>query len=99
MKMSEAGFIDQWRQKWWLRSDSCSSSDRSGSSQSLGLDSILGLFYLYSSVVGAALVIFIFELFCQMTPVNKWLSSLKTKIKLPNVEPMRKTSCTTSPKI
>lgn len=96
MKMSEAGFIEQWRQKWWPRSDSCSSSDRSGSSQSLGLDSVLGLFYLYSSVVAVALVMFMFELFCQITPVNKWLSSLKTKIKCPNVEPM--TSCTASQK-
>lgn len=97
--MSEAGFIEQWRQQWWPRSDSCSSSDRSGSSQSLGLDSILGLFYLYAGVVGAALLIFLLELFCQMTPVNKWLSSLKRKIKLHNVEPMRKTSCTASQKI
>lgn len=70
--MTEAGLIEKWRNKWWPHSDSCTSSDRSGSAHSLGLDSILGLFYVYFGVVGVAVVLFIIELLFQTKTFKEW---------------------------
>lgn len=80
--MTEAGLIEKWRNKWWLHSDSCSSSDRSGSAHSLGLDSILGLFYFYFGVVGVAVVLFIIELLCQSKTFKEWLAVIYRDITL-----------------
>ncbi|CAG2184585.1 unnamed protein product [Mytilus edulis] len=73
MKMTEAGLIQKWREIWWPKSesDSCSSTDRSGSAQSLGLDSLYGLFYVYFSVVGIAILSFIVELLCSTKTCRK----------------------------
>ncbi|XP_052071213.1 glutamate receptor 3-like [Mytilus californianus] len=38
LKMNEAGLIEKWRKQWWSLSDDCTSSNRTGSARSLGLD-------------------------------------------------------------
>lgn len=80
--MTESGLIEKWRNKWWPHSDSCTSSDRSGSAHSLGLDSILGLFYFYFGVVGVAVVLFIIELLCQTNTFKEWFTLIYRDITL-----------------
>lgn len=74
--MTEAGLIQKWREIWWPKSesDSCSSTDRSGSAQSLGLDSLYGLFYVYFGVVGIAILSFIVELLCSTKTCRQCMS-------------------------
>jgi hypothetical protein len=43
----------------------CTSSDRSSSAQSIGLNSILGVFYFYICIVGVSFLFFILELLCR----------------------------------
>jgi hypothetical protein len=45
MKMQEAGMMERWKDEWWSTIDSCSASTRSSGAQSLGMDSLAGLFY------------------------------------------------------
>ncbi|XP_052069391.1 glutamate receptor-like [Mytilus californianus] len=82
MKMTEAGLIEKWREKWWPKSesDSCTSTDRSGSAQSLGLDSLFGLFYVYFGVVGIAVLSFIVELICSTKMCRQCISVASVKL-------------------
>ncbi|CAC5390408.1 GRIA4 [Mytilus coruscus] len=80
LKMNEAGLIEKWRKQWWSLSDDCTSSDRTGSAQSLGLDSIVGLYYVYFGVVGLAIISFLIELLCSRKTVQQWLSVQVTKL-------------------
>ena len=65
MRMQEAGLIEKWRMKWWLRSDRCSGPSRKSSAQTLGLDSLAGPFLIYASVAVLSVVCFIAELCIQ----------------------------------
>lgn len=78
--MNEAGLIEKWRKQWWSLSDDCTSSDRTGSAQSLGLDSIVGLYYVYFGVVGLAVFSFLIELICSRKIVQRWISVQVTKL-------------------
>ncbi|XP_071131796.1 glutamate receptor 4-like [Mytilus edulis] len=80
LKMNEAGLIEKWRKQWWSLSDDCTSSDRTGSAQSLGLDSIVGLYYVYFGVVGLAVFAFLIELICSRKIVQRWISVQVTKL-------------------
>lgn len=80
MKMTEGGFIERWRQKWWPRSDTCSTSERSSSAQALGLDSLSGLFYMYLGVIGVSLVLFVLELIARTKRGRSFVESMQNKI-------------------
>ncbi|XP_076075595.1 glutamate receptor-like isoform X1 [Mytilus galloprovincialis] len=82
MKMTEAGLIQKWREIWWPKSesDSCTSTDRSGSAQSLGLDSLYGLFYVYFGVVGIAVLSFIVELICSTKTCRQYIAVALVKL-------------------
>lgn len=80
--MTEAGLIQKWREIWWPKSesDSCTSTDRSGSAQSLGLDSLYGLFYVYFGVVGIAVLSFIIELIFSTKTCRQYIAVALVKL-------------------
>lgn len=65
MKMHEAGMTERWKDKWWPKINTCSTVSRTGGANSLGMDSIAGVFFVYVSVVGVAIITFLLNLFWQ----------------------------------
>ncbi|XP_063446900.1 glutamate receptor ionotropic, delta-1-like [Mytilus trossulus] len=65
MKMHEAGMTERWKDKWWPKINTCSTVSRTGGANSLGMDSIAGVFLVYVSVVGVAIITFLLNLFWQ----------------------------------
>ncbi|XP_076075814.1 glutamate receptor 2-like [Mytilus galloprovincialis] len=65
LKMHEAGMTERWKDKWWPKINTCSTVSRTGGANPLGMDSIAGVFLVYVSVVGVAIITFLLNLFWQ----------------------------------
>ena len=60
--MQEAGMTERWKEEWWPTIDSCSLNSRTSGAQSLGMDSLAGLFYVYIGIAGISILVFILNL-------------------------------------
>ena len=79
MKMQEAGMMERWKDEWWSTINSCSASTTSGA-QSLGMDSLAGLFYVYVSIATLSVIVFVSEIFYRRILADKvytYISQLK----------------------
>ena len=80
MKMQEAGMMERWKDEWWSTINSCSASTRSSGAQSLGMDSLAGLFYVYVSIAALSVIVFVSEIFYRRILADKvhtYMSQLK----------------------
>ena len=60
--MQEAGLIEKWHKKWWTSNvDTCLNTGRTSSAETLDIESLSGLFFVYLAVVVISTLALIIE--------------------------------------